>query len=233
MLEQFERNMHNPLVTLVSLMDHTPGARQFASIDQFREYYMSIHKISDTELDTLIAERKATQAEFGPRQRQMVIDRCRSMGITMASHDDTTSAHIEEAAMLGISISEFPTTLEAAQAAHRHGMMTIMGAPNMVRGGSHSGNVAAHELASQGLLDVFSSDYVPSSLMEAGWLLHERLGIEIPHALATVTRNPARMLGLTDRGSIEPGKRADLVWVRKTPYGPVVRQVWREGMRIA
>lgn len=233
MADTFERNIGSELVQLVSIMDHTPGARQFVNMDKFREYYMGKHGLSAAQLEEVIADRRAMQAKYADGHRRLVVERCRDKGVKLASHDDATAAHVEEAVALGVTISEFPTTLEAAEAARRYGLKTIMGAPNMVRGGSHSGNIAAQDLARRGLLDCFSSDYVPNSLMEAAWLLHERLDFRIPEAFATVTANPARMLGLEDRGRLALGQRADLVRVSRTPHGPVVRQVWKEGKRIA
>jgi alpha-D-ribose 1-methylphosphonate 5-triphosphate diphosphatase len=109
-----------------------------------------------------------------------------------------------------------------------------MGAPNVVRGGSHSGNIAARDLASRGVLDVLSSDYVPLSLLHAPFVLADDFdGISLPQALAMVTSTPARTVGLNDRGRIAPGLRADLVRVRRDDGVPVVRSVWREGRRVA
>ena len=151
-----------------------------------------------------------------------------------ASHDDATLAHIEEADGLGVSIAEFPTTLEAARAARDKGMTTIMGGPNVVRGGSHSGNASAADMAEVGLLDALSSDYVPASLLHGALMLHDNNGLDLPDAIATVTRNPAEMVKLSDRGEIASGKRADLIRVHRLDDGtPVVRQTWRAGERVA
>ena len=143
------------------------------------------------------------------------------------------TAQAEEAAGLGLTISEFPTTVEAARAARARGMTTIMGGPNVVRGGSHSGNVSATDLAEAGVLDALSPDYVPSSLLHGALRLHERHGMTLPGAIATVTRNPADMIGLGDRGRIEAGTRADLIRVRRLDDGvPVVRRSWRQGVQV-
>jgi alpha-D-ribose 1-methylphosphonate 5-triphosphate diphosphatase len=149
-----------------------------------------------------------------------------------ASHDDATLAHVEESIELGLTIAEFPTTLEAATAAHERGMAVVMGAPNVVRGGSHSGNTSARDLAAAGLLDILSSDYAPVSLLHAVFLLHNAIDMPFPEAVAKVSRNPAQALGLTDRGDLAPGKRADLVRVRLVDQMPVARQVWRAGERV-
>lgn len=232
MPDTFEANVDNSLVRLVSIMDHTPGARQFVDMDKFREYYKGKYGLNNTELERLVAERREMQARFAPANRKQVVDSCRTRNITMASHDDATAEHIREAASMGITISEFPTTVEAAEAAHLYGLSIIMGAPNIVRGGSHSGNVAAEELAERKLLDLLSSDYVPVSLMQAAWLLNERADFTLPEAFRVVTSNPARLLGMADRGEIAAGKQADLVQVHKANHTPIVRQVWRRGQRV-
>ena len=155
-------------------------------------------------------------------------------GLALASHDDETPAHVDEAVSLGVSISEFPTTAGAAQAARSHGLSILMGAPNVVRGGSHSGNVGAADLAAAGLLDILASDYVPISMLHAVCLLAEApVGLGLPGAMALVSANPAKAAGLDDRGRIAPGLRADLVRFRLIDGVPHIRAVWRAGKRVA
>jgi alpha-D-ribose 1-methylphosphonate 5-triphosphate diphosphatase len=152
--------------------------------------------------------------------------------LPLASHDDTLVTDVEAAVAEGVSMSEFPTTVEAAQAARQHGMAIIMGGPNMVKGGSHSGNVSAAELAKADLLDIFSSDYVPSSLLLATFMLAELAGWSLPKAVRTVTCNPARAIGLQDRGQVAVGQRADLLRVRINRAGmPSVLQTLYGGQR--
>lgn len=140
---------------------------------------------------------------------------------------------MHEAVADGVVISEFPITMTAARLAREYGQKTIMGAPNIVRGGSHSGNMSALDCARNGLLDGLSSDYVPSSLLFAAFLLHERLGLPLQDTVAMVSANVADMVGLTDRGRIAPGLRADLVRVTHTEHPPpVVREVWVTGERV-
>ncbi|MGA0983916.1 MAG: amidohydrolase family protein, partial [Burkholderiaceae bacterium] len=173
------------------------------------------------------------QAIYAQEQRDRILAECRKRQLPVASHDDTNLDHVEQAHSEGITISEFPTTLEAAQRARELGLKNIMGAPNIVLGGSHSGNVSAKAVAQAGLLDGLSSDYVPSSLLDAVFRLVDELEMSVPDATQVVTKNPADMVGLTDRGSITLGQRADLVWVRRLRGAtPVVRQVWRQGVRV-
>jgi alpha-D-ribose 1-methylphosphonate 5-triphosphate diphosphatase len=134
----------------------------------------------------------------------------------------------------GVAVAEFPTTLESADASHEAGMSTVMGAPNVVRGGSHSGNIAARRLADAGILDILSSDYVPASLLLGAFHLAGSPGIDgLPGAIRLVSKNPAEALGLGDRGEIAVGKRADLIRVGMMSEQPVIREVWREGRRVA
>ncbi|NQW08644.1 MAG: alpha-D-ribose 1-methylphosphonate 5-triphosphate diphosphatase [Alphaproteobacteria bacterium] len=232
-LRLFEPFKNDPLVRLVSLMDHTPGQRQFVNLDKLRVYYKGKHGIDEDAFQTMIVDRKEAQGLYSDKHRRALAEMARAAGHVLASHDDATEAHVEEAVELGLTISEFPTTIEAAKAAHTHGLRTVMGGPNVVRGGSHSGNVSAGELTEVGVLDALSSDYVPSSLLHGALLLHDQHGLSLPAAIATVTRNPADMIGMTDRGRIDADARADLIRVKRLNDGvPVVRRVWREGMRV-
>ena len=218
---------------LISIMDHTPGARQFVSIDKFREYYLGKKLILPELMDGYIAQRQEMQAKHASANKQAILALAARLGVRLASHDDATEAHVEEAIADGVVIAEFPTTREAAQAAHRNGLAVLMGAPNVVRGKSHSGNISAVDVAANGHLDVLSSDYVPSSLLPAAFRLAETVpGMSLAAATRTITLNPARAAGLDDRGAIEPHRRADIVQVRVTDGIPVVRRVWREGERV-
>lgn len=228
--DMFEPLAGEDNLRLVSLMDHTPGQRQFTCLDKFRQYYKSKSQAwSDAEFEDLRQGLLAQQERHSAGNRRRILELCRERGLPVASHDDTTAEHIVEAMLDGVSISEFPTTLEAAKAANLAGITVVMGAPNIVRGGSHSGNVSALDLAGKGLLDCLSSDYVPASLLHAAFTLHQQAGLDLPEAVATVTARPAEVLGLEDRGRIEQGRRADLVRVRLVDGHPVVRSVWRQG----
>ena len=221
-------------VNLISLMDHTPGQRQFRSIEKYFIYYGGKTGKSEMEIRDLVDRKMREGAEQSARNRPLLVDLARRHGIALASHDDTTSEEVELAVAEGVVVAEFPTTLESAKACHEHGLTVVMGAPNLIRGGSHSGNVATEDLAREGILKVLSSDYVPGSLLMAAFQL-PRCGpsITLPDAIATVTANPAAATGLADRGVIAPGKLADLVRVRMASDIPVVAQVWRQGRQIA
>lgn len=229
----FEAFVDNPLVGIVSLMDHTPGQRQFIREDKYMDYYMGKYHFTADEMTAFTRRQRENSARYSEPHRLAIAAAARQRDLTLASHDDATPEHVEEALALGIDFSEFPTTEEAARAAHEAGIRVLMGAPNVVRGGSHSGNVAAAELARAGVLDVLSSDYVPFSLMHAAFMLARDVpGMGMPAAIATVSAAPAAVTGLDDRGAIAPGKRADLVRVHDTGDVPVIRTVWRQGRRI-
>ncbi|QFT21641.1 Alpha-D-ribose 1-methylphosphonate 5-triphosphate diphosphatase [Pseudomonas sp. THAF187a] len=225
--------VEHPLVSLVSVMDHSPGQRQFAKVEKYREYYMGKYHLSPAEMEEFLQEQIANSRQYSDRQRRAIVEDCHGRGISVASHDDATLAHVQESADFGMAIAEFPTTLEAAEASHQLGLKVLMGAPNVVRGGSHSGNIAAAELARHGVLDILSSDYYPASLLHAAWLLAgQDNDYDLPAAIATVSRAPARAAGLDDRGEIRVGLRADLLQARAHGEQPVIQQVWRQARRV-
>lgn len=231
-------------VRMVSLMDHTPGQRQYADVGAFRTYMVGKGRLSESELEGHIAELHELSEQYSAPHRKLMAERAASRNIAIAAHDDATQAHVDESSALGVAISEFPTTLVAARAARAANQYVVMGAPNIVRGGSHSGNVAASELVTAGLLDILSSDYVPGSPLQAALILAERGDLTLPQVSALLSANPARAIGLADRGIIAPEKRADIIRVHsytgaphdQHPVGspvPVVRGVWCEGQRVA
>lgn len=230
--DQLAERIDDPLVRLVSLMDHTPGQRQWVDTAQYRLYKSKEHNWTDAEFADHLAQLEDNQQRYAERNRAAIIELCRPRGLPLASHDDTTAAHVDEAHAAGIRIAEFPTSPAAARRAREHGMTTVLGAPNVVRGGSHSGNVSALELARGGLLDSLSSDYVPASLLHAVFVLHEQAGLDLPAAVDRASGNIARTLGLHDRGSIDIGKRADLIRVHRQASVPAVTAVWRTGTRV-
>ena len=233
MLEVVIPLLEDPAVRLVSMMDHTPGQRQWMDVQRFRVYTQRNQRWSDEYLDQVVNERQQMQVRNAERNRRGLLELCRSRDIPLASHDDTVPEHVVEAAESGFVISEFPTTQPAARAAREHGLGIVMGAPNLVRGGSHSGNISALGLAREGLLDCLSSDYVPHSLLHGAFLLRDQAAWPLVQAVRAVTLTPARLVDLDDRGEIAPGKRADFVRVRELQGVPVPMMTWREGTRIA
>ncbi|MDR5654093.1 alpha-D-ribose 1-methylphosphonate 5-triphosphate diphosphatase [Ruixingdingia sedimenti] len=219
-------------VGIVSLMDHTPGQRQFRDITKLRDYVMGKRNLSQAEFDTHVAAQQALRAEVGDRHEAVAVAESRRYGAVLASHDDTTAPQVAASAAHGVQFAEFPTTEEAAAACRERGIRVMMGAPNLIRGGSHSGNVAASALAGAGLLDILSSDYVPSSLLSGALMLGDLWG-DMARGIATVTAAPAQATGLADRGRLAPGARADVIRVARVGQaGAAVRGVWVAGARV-
>ncbi|MDW7747300.1 alpha-D-ribose 1-methylphosphonate 5-triphosphate diphosphatase [Halomonas sp.] len=232
-LERFEALADSPLLGLVSLMDHAPGQRQFVSLDAYRTYYQGKHRMSDEALEAFIEKQLANSARYSSANRQAIAAACHQRGLALASHDDATIEHVAESVEYGTRVAEFPTTREAAEASHRHGLAVMMGAPNVVRGGSHSGNIAAADLVSLGVLDVLSSDYYPAALLDAVFRIADmEAGYSLPQAVATATRTPAQAVGLEDRGRLSEGLRADLLRVRVVDDHPLVQRVWCAGRQV-
>lgn len=219
-------------VGIVSLMDHTPGQRQFADLAQLRRYMRGKHGLSEDEFLAHVEADTALGNRVRAGHESATVAAAQRLRAVLASHDDTTEAHVLQSARYGARLAEFPTTQEAAQACHAHGIAVMMGAPNLIRGGSHSGNVAARDLALAGLLDVLSSDYVPSALLMAALQLGDMLG-DLARGVATVTSAPAQAVGLSDRGRLGADQRADLIRVRRAGAAVQVREVWVAGERVA
>ncbi len=224
-----------PDVRLLSLMDHTPGQRQFRDASKMRDYYRGKSGgLTEAQLDHLFAQRLKLQETYAAGNMRAVVALAHAHRVPLASHDDTTAENVADAIRDGVQVGEFPTTLEAAEGLHEAGIAVLMGAPNVVRGGSHSGNIAAVDLARAGLLDILSSDYVPSSLLAGALALPRQVpGMALAAAVRTVTKRPAEAVGLGDRGEVAIGKRADLIRVHQAAGAAVVRSAWRAGRRVA
>jgi alpha-D-ribose 1-methylphosphonate 5-triphosphate diphosphatase len=221
----------HPLVAMISVMDHSPGVGQYRDIARY--IAMRARQTNWTQAQVLrrIEELREKRERVVPGHLAYVLDRVAGRDLPVASHDDETAAQIADHAALGIRISEFPVTMEAALAAKAMDVPVIVGAPNIVRGGSHSGNVSAMEIARAGALDTIASDYVPAGMIEAAYACAPFIGLA--PAIASITANPARMCRMADRGRLEVGLRADVVRVRHHAGLPFVRAVWREGARVA
>lgn len=224
----------HPLLSLISLMDHTPGQRQFAQVDKYKEYYQGKHGVGADEMDGFIKARIEAQQRHADENRRKLVALTQEHEICLASHDDATPEHVQESLQDGAEIAEFPTTLDAAKEAHAHGLQVLMGAPNLILGKSHSGNVSAMELVEYDLVDIISSDYVPQSLVQAIFLIAQRQQKPLHEAMQLFTLNPAKAIGLDcDRGSLEVGKRADFITIHHDGVVPRLTSVRRQGQRIA
>ncbi|GAB3347437.1 alpha-D-ribose 1-methylphosphonate 5-triphosphate diphosphatase [Lysobacter tyrosinilyticus] len=228
---RLEPLLEQPRLRLLSLMDHTPGQRQFRDLERYRAY-SSRHGVAWDEAGfaARLERLRAQQHAYATPHRAYVLTQALARGVRVASHDDADATHVEQALACNASIAEFPVTLEAARAAHAAGLHVLAGAPNLVRGGSHSGNVAVAELAAQGTLSLLSSDYVPASLLHAVFLLARLPGWTLAAAVATASATPARAVGFDDRGVLAAGRRADVLRVHASGPVPVVQGVWISGV---
>ena len=232
LLEEMAQFGPEDRVGIVSLMDHTPGQRQFRDLGALKTYVAKKRGMTDAEFVEHVANLKELQRLYGARHQAGGVTEAARYGAVLASHDDTTAAQVATSRANGVGFAEFPTTLEAAEACHAQGIAVMMGAPNLIRGGSHSGNVAAQELAEAGLLDIVSSDYVPSALLLSAFRL-AAIWDDLPRAIACVSRNPARAAGLDDRGSLATGQRGDLLRMGLAGDVPLLRGVWSRGVRVS
>ena len=219
-------------IGIVSLMDHTPGQRQFRDLKALKTYVSKKRGMNDAEFDEHVKNLLGLQERFGTKHQAGAVTEANRLGAVLASHDDTTAAHVAVSARNGVGFAEFPTTVEAAEACRAQDIPVMMGAPNLIRGGSHSGNVAAEVLARANLLDIVSSDYVPSALLLSAFRLAE-IWNDLPRAMATVTANPAKAARLQDRGALKVGLRGDVLRLRKVGQTPLLRGVWSQGNKIS
>lgn len=231
LVEEFAEFTASDRIGIVSMMDHTPGQRQFSDVAKFETYVRGKYSFGDQEFRDYVEFLYGLQAQFGASHEAAVVKAAHRLGATLASHDDTTAAQVATSRNHGVTLAEFPTTRAAADACHAHGIATIMGAPNLIRGASHSGNVAAADLAQMDRLDILSSDYVPAGLLMAAVRLGD-LWDDLPRGMRTVTQRPAQAVGLTDRGSLTRGQRADMIRFSVVEGTPVLHETWSAGHRV-
>lgn len=232
LIDEVEPYLDHPLVRLASLMDHTPGQRQWRNLEDLKRYSQLNFSGTDAEYEDDTREKIIRGPKNVARSLPPLLDMLQSRGIPIATHDDTTEEDVRTAHSYGAVISEFPTTIEAARLAHAMGVATIAGAPNIVRGGSHSSGVSAGDLVKLGILDGISSDYVPASLLQAVSRLVHDFSLSVPDAMAMVTWKVADMVSLTDRGRLQKGLRADLLRFRYIGRTPQLRGLWCGGRRV-
>jgi alpha-D-ribose 1-methylphosphonate 5-triphosphate diphosphatase len=230
--EELDEFSPHDQIGIVSLMDHTPGQRQFRDLSKLKAYVAKKNAMNDAEFEEHVRNLERLRAVLGEEHERATVSAANRLGAVLASHDDTTSDQVAQSAAQGVSFAEFPTTLEAAAACRVRGIAVMMGAPNLIRGGSHSGNIAASDLADAGLLDIVSSDYVPSSLLTSALALGDLWG-DVARGVATVTSAPASAARLTDRGRLESGLAADVIRVKRIGTSAAVRGVWVGGQRVS
>jgi alpha-D-ribose 1-methylphosphonate 5-triphosphate diphosphatase len=214
-------------------MDHSPGQGQYRDLETYRKTLKGYRDMTEAELDRLIEERMGTTKLSESKIRELAL-LARQHGISIASHDDDSVEKLALVSSFGSTISEFPVSLEVAREARRMGMRTVAGAPNILLGGSHSGNLSAREAILDGSIDILCSDYYPAAILHSIFKLHREDGLDLAGLVRMATLNPAQAVGLGGEiGSIEPGKKADLVVV-ETIDGvfPACTSVLVEGRRV-
>ena len=221
-------------VDLVSLTDHTPGQGQYRDLEALKRRTAREQGLTAEQAEIAVRERIAEKQAHAGRMAatlDAVARVCAEHGVALASHDDDTVEKVALMRALGATISECPVTAEAAAEALRLGLAVAMGAPNALRGRSYSGNLSARDAHSAGLLDILAADYHPSAILPAILVLARSDPDGLAGATRLATTNPAKALGLADRGAIAPGLRADLVIADDSGVGHV-RAAFRAGRKI-
>jgi len=217
-VEPIKEVISKDMVKMVSLMDHSPGQGQFKSLESFKTYYSSYYGLDDNEVQEVV-DKKLNKNE---EKINDLISYAKEHNLTLLSHDDDCIEKLDGLLDLGVQISEFPLDLEVAKYAVEKGIATGMGAPNIVRGGSQSGNIAAIELVKEGVCKYLCSDYHPTSMLQAVYRMKEDANLDIAEGFSMVTSTPATYANLDDRGVIAEGKRADIIVVDDTHIPKVV-----------
>lgn len=210
---------------LVSFEDHTPGQGQYADVEAYKTALSG--SVPEAQIDEHVRQhmdRRAAIAWHRDVSMQWLSEQALAGRIRLLAHDAASDAEVRLRAQQGSAVAEFPTTVEAARAAREVGLLTVVGAPNVLRGGSHSGNVSALELIAEGLVEGLSSDYMPSTLLAAALTLADRKVLDLPRAVGLITRGGAQVGGLDDRGELRVGARADLAVATIDGRWPTVRR---------
>jgi alpha-D-ribose 1-methylphosphonate 5-triphosphate diphosphatase len=218
-VEEISGYIREGKVHLISFMDHTPGQGQYRDLEMYRGTIKGYRDLSEREIDEAIVKLQS-RAKLEESTIRAIAELAIANGIAVASHDDDTAEKLAYVRGLGATISEFPITIEAAREARRLGMRTAIGAPNVLLGGSHSGNLSAKEAVLDGSADILCSDYYPAALLHAVFMLAGEPGIGLAAAARLATLNPARAVKMGDElGSLKPGKKADVLIVERLEGG--------------
>lgn len=206
-------------ISMLSLMDHSPGQGQFKTMEAWKKYHLSTYDITDEDVEEYIKS-KTSKDKVGIVEELVAF--VREHNIPILSHDDDCEEKLNTLKNLGVTFSEFPLNLEVAKKAKSMNISTGMGAPNVVRGGSQSGNIAAKQLVKEGVCDYLCSDYHPASLLMSPYRLKEDVDLALEDGFAMISSTPARLAGLEDKGEIAKGKKADIVIIDESHFPKVV-----------
>ncbi|MEM9418139.1 MAG: alpha-D-ribose 1-methylphosphonate 5-triphosphate diphosphatase [Planctomycetota bacterium] len=216
------------VLSLLSLMDHTPGQGQFQTMESYHNYLAKRYAYNTEVLGTVIAE-KLTASDGAWERATQLVESAKQHNVPLASHDDDSASRVQMMVDLGVSLCEFPINTEAGEAIKEVGEHALVGSPNVFRGGSQSSGMRAIDAIEAGHADCLCSDYVPSTMLPAVWRVCAELGHSLPDAVRLVTLNPAEAVHLPDRGRLAPGLRADLFLVNDEGEYPAVTRTWSRG----
>ncbi|MBC7133990.1 MAG: alpha-D-ribose 1-methylphosphonate 5-triphosphate diphosphatase [Roseovarius sp.] len=219
------------VASLLSFMDHTPGQGQFKDAATYGAYLSRVYAKEEGEILDRISAKQAEAGNVVARVERLAAH-ARPHGVALAGHDDEGAERVEFMARIGATISEFPLDLATAQAAREAGLVTLFGAPNVLRGRSQSGALSAREAIGEGVAGALCSDYAPQAMLPALGVLTGEMGLDWPRALDLVAGAPARATGLTDRGVIATSKRADLIRVQGAGSGLSAAATWVAGRQV-
>lgn len=218
-VERLITNIKNDKIHLLSFMDHTPGQGQYRDLEVFSQTLKGYRNLTDSDVQTIILERQGKENVTIDKMKH-IASVALDKGIAVASHDDDSIERLDLVKTLGTTISEFPITLEVAVKAKELGLKTVVGAPNILLGGSHSGNLSAIEAIEHGCADILCSDYYPAALLHAIFKLSEEHGFDLHKMFMMVTLNPAKAVRLENElGSIKAGKKADIIIIERMDDG--------------
>ncbi|GAA0445335.1 MAG: phosphonate metabolism protein PhnM [Bacillota bacterium] len=218
-VDRLIQNINDDKVHLLSFMDHTPGQGQYRDLEVYRQTLQGYRALSDDDVQTIILERQNMKC-LSIDQIKEIADIALAKGIAVASHDDDNVEKLDLVASFGTTISEFPITLDIAKKARELGLKTIAGAPNVMLGGSHSGNLSAAEAIAENSIDILCSDYYPAALLHAIFTLSESYSNDLHEMFMKVTLNPAKAVRMDGEiGSIKAGKKADIIIIERMDDG--------------
>ena len=219
-------------IHLLSIMDHTPGQGQFREVTSYKDYFGKMYDKTETELDRIIEQKIESKGKINGNVEEL-IHACRQSGVPMASHDDDSPEKIRWLKENGIGISEFPVNMEVAGAAGDEGIRVCLGAPNVLRGNSQANNLSARDAIKEGCGDILCSDYTPMAMLHAVFTLVNLKILSLSDAVRMLSLNPARAVGIgTERGSIEEGKRADMMLVDIKGEVPAIVRTFVSGNEV-
>lgn len=221
--------LNSRLVDLFSIMDHSPGQGQYQTMEDYANYVRKTYQFTESRIQGIAAERLQRRRQITPEFLEDLIKSATVKQIPTASHDDDTVEKVDWEKQAGIMISEFPINMATAAQAARHRMYVVVGAPNIARGVSHNGNLAALELIKAGYANIICSDYYPGSMLFAVFKTAREIG-SLTEAVKMVSLHPAAALGQDQKiGSIDTGKLADLIIVQPCGEYQVVKKAFIHG----